>query len=314
MPSRTVQKKIAVVQDILRKLRFPDRFNTDQTAHCVLAMADASPRERLVLGHTTLREGARIHDMIEFARAELGRNYAENTRESIRKSSCKQLVDHGLAVANPDDPARSTNSGNWHYVLADDFLAILDCADDSKRQKLIARWVAGHPARMRDALKLEAVHQQKAKLPEGVEVTLSPGMHNALVKMILEVFLPRFVEGPKTLYVGDTREKMLYVNEPLCAKLGIELGVHEKLPDLLLYSEKQGRLFAVEAVTSVGPITDLRRREIAELLGAAVKVVYVTAFPTKQEFKKFADQLAWGTVVWIAEEQEHIVRFNGHIP
>jgi len=314
MPSRTVKKKIALVQDILRQLRFPDRFNTEQTAHCVLAMADGKPRERLVLGHATLREGARIHDMIEFARAEIGKDYAENTRESIRKSSCKQLVDHGLAVANPDDPARSTNSGNWHYVLADDFLAILDCADDSKRQKLIAKWLAGHPERMRDALELEAAHQQKAKLPEGVEITLSPGMHNALVKVILEVFLPRFVEGPRTLYVGDTRDKMLYVNEPLRVKLGIELGVHEKLPDVLLYSEKQGRLFAIEAVTSVGPITDLRRREIAELLGAVAKVVYVTAFPTKQEFKRFADQLAWGTVIWIAEEPEHIVRFNGHIP
>lgn len=314
MPSRTIKKKIAVVQDILRQLRFPDRFNSEQTAHCALAMADGKPRDGLVLGHRTLREGARIHDMIEFARAELGRDYAENTRESIRKSSCKQLVGHGLAVANPDDPARSTNSGNWHYVLADDFLAILDCMDDPKRKKLISKWLAGHPERMRDALELEAAHQQKARLPEGVEITLSPGMHNALVKVILEVFLPRFVEGPRTLYVGDTREKMLYVNEPLRVKLGIELGVHEKLPDLLLYSEKQGRLFAVEAVTSVGPITDLRRREIAELLGAAVKVVYVTAFPTRQAFKKFADQLAWGTVVWIAKEPEHVVRFNGHIP
>ena len=50
-------------------------------------------------------------------------------------------------------------------------------------------------------------------------------MHNALVKVILEVFLPRFVEDPRTLYVGDTREKMLYVNEPLRVKLGIELGL-----------------------------------------------------------------------------------------
>lgn len=314
MPSRAVKKKIALVQDTLRQLRFPGRFNTDQTAHCVLAMADDKPRKGLVLGHATLRSGARIHDMIGFARAKLGKNYAENTRESIRKSSCKQLVDHGLAVANPDDPARSTNSGNWHYVLANDFLAILDCTDDSKRQKLITKWLAGHPERMRYALELEAAHQQKAALPEGVNVILSPGMHNALVKMILEVFLPRFVEEPKTLYVGDTRYKMLYVNEPLRAKLGIKLGVHEKLPDLLLYSEKQARLFAVEAVTSVGPITDLRRREIAELLGEAVKVAYVTAFPTKQEFKKFADQLAWDTIAWIAEEPGHVVRFNGHIP
>lgn len=100
------------VRKMLDELCFPARFNTAQTAHCVLAMADNKPRNGLVLGHKSLREGARIHDMIDFARTELGKRYAENTRESIRKSSCKQLVDYGLAVANPDDPARSTNSGN----------------------------------------------------------------------------------------------------------------------------------------------------------------------------------------------------------
>lgn len=314
MKSRTVKLKISRVQDILRQLRFPERFNTEQTAHCVIAMADTRSRDGLVLGHKTLREGARIHDMIEFARAELARDYAENTRESIRKSSCKQLVDHGLAIANPDDPARSTNSGNWHYVLAKDFLRILDCTDASKLQKLIARWLARHPERMRETLKLKAYHQIKVKLPEGVNLTLSPGKHNALVKMILDVFLPQFIERPKTLYVGDTRDKMLHINEALRNKLCIELGVHEKLPDLLLYSEKQNRIYAIEAVTSVGPITDLRRREIAELLGTSTKTVFVTAFLTRQDFKKFVNQLAWGTVVWIAEEPDHIIRFNGHIP
>jgi adenine-specific DNA-methyltransferase len=277
-------------------------------------MADDKPRDHLVLGHKTLREGARIHDMIEFSRAELGKNYAENTRESIRKSSCKQLVDHGLAIANPDDPARSTNSGNWHYVLAEDLLSILDCMDTSQREKMAAAWLAHRPDFDQEELALDDIHSHTVKLPEGKAITLSPGMHNALVKMILEGFLPRFVEEPRTLYVGDTRNKMLHIDEPLCRELGIQLGVHEKLPDLLVYSEKQKRVFAIEAVTSVGPITDLRRREIAELLGASTKTVFVTAFPRKQDFKKFADQLGWGTIVWIAEEPEHVIRFNGHIP
>lgn len=300
------------VKEILRELGFPERFNTEQTAHCVLAMADAHPREGLVLGHKTLREGARIHDTIAFARTELRKKYAENTRESIRKSSCKQLVDHGLAIANPDDPARSTNSGNWHYVLAQDFLEILDNAAVPKLAKLVAAWLRKHPERLRAILDIEAAHVQNAPLPDGTKLTLSPGKHNALVKLIVEVFVARFVEVPVPLYVGDTREKMLYVNEKVLKRLGIELGVHDKLPDVLFYSEARRRVFAIEAVTSVGPITDLRRREIQQLLGSN-EAVFVTAFPTRQDFKRFADQLAWGTAVWIADEPEHVVRFNGHI-
>lgn len=307
-----VRLSIKKVCELLRELGFPERFNTDQTAHCVIAMADTQPREGLVLGHRTLHEGARIHDMIAFARKELRKHYAENTRESIRKMSCKQLVDYGLAIANPDDPGRPTNSGNWHYVLASDFLDILNNASRPKLPKLVAAWLRKHPERIRNLLDLEAAHIQNALLPDGKKITLSPGKHNALVKLIVEVFAARFIEGPVALYIGDTREKMLFVNEESLKGLSVELGVHEKLPDVIFYSKTRRKMFAIEAVTSVGPITDLRRREIQKLLGRN-DVVFVTAFPSRGDFKKFADQLAWGTVVWIADEPEHIIRFNGHI-
>ncbi len=52
----------------------------------------------------------RIHDMLGFMRAEYGRDYAENTRETIRDESVKPLLEVGVAVTNPDHPERPVTS------------------------------------------------------------------------------------------------------------------------------------------------------------------------------------------------------------
>jgi hypothetical protein len=43
----------------------------------------------------------------------------------------------------------------------------------------------------------------------------------------------------------------------------------------------------------------------AMLIGCSVGKVYVTAFPDKKVYKKFIDQLAWETEVWIADDSWH---------
>ncbi len=39
--------------------------------------------------------------------------------------------------------------------------------------------------------------------------------------------------------------------------------------------------------------------------------VYVTAFPTRAEFRKNAADIAWETEVWIADNPDHMIHFNG---
>lgn len=39
--------------------------------------------------------------------------------------------------------------------------------------------------------------------------------------------------------------------------------------------------------------------------------VYVTAFPDKSEFKKYTAEIAWETEVWIADNPDHMIHFNG---
>ena len=80
------------VRVLLQQLGLDRRLITEQSAICVLALADGAERDSLLAGKKRLRDGARIHDIIEFARHECGKEVAENTRESYRKLSLQPSV------------------------------------------------------------------------------------------------------------------------------------------------------------------------------------------------------------------------------
>ena len=68
----------------------------------------------------------------------------------------------------------------------------------------------------------------------------------------------------------------------------------------------------IEAVTSHGPVSPKRWVELEEAFkGCKVGLVYVTAFPDHAEFRKNAADIAWETEVWIADNPDHMIHFNG---
>lgn len=84
------------------------------------------------------------------------------------------------------------------------------------------------------------------------------------------------------------------------------------MPDIIIYNEKQDWLYLIEAVTSHGPISPKRIVELEELLLANNSgKIYVTAFPSMEEFRKHSMNIAWETEVWIMDIPDHLIHFNG---
>ena len=48
-------------------------------------------------------------------------------------------------------------------------------------------------------------------------------------------------------------------------KLGFEITLHDKMPDVVLYRKDKNWIYFVESVTSVGPMDSKRILEIAEM-------------------------------------------------
>jgi len=114
------------------------------------------------------------------------------------------------------------------------------------------------------------------------------------------------------LYIGDTAKKHAVFEREQLTKLGVPITEHDKLPDIVLYHAKKRWLFMVEAVTSHGPVSPKRHREIESFLGnCPAERVYVTAFLSIADFRKYAADIAWETEVWIAATPDHMIHFNG---
>ena len=118
--------------------------------------------------------------------------------------------------------------------------------------------------------------------------------------------------GAVPLYIGDVRKKFIYHDIIKLKKLGITINPHSKIPDVIIHYPKKNWLVLIEAVTSHGPIDAKRRKELNKLFSKSnIGLVYVTAFLDFKTFKKYCEQIAWESEVWVAEHTSHMIHFNG---
>ena len=133
------------------------------------------------------------------------------------------------------------------------------------------------------------------------DYTFSPGSHNQLQKAILEEFAPRFAPNSECLYVGDTTQKDMVKNVDKLAELGFDITLHDKMPDVVLYKEDKNWIYFIEAVDSVGPMSPARVLDINTMTkDVTAGKIFITAFLSVDKYKRFIDQLAWETEVWLA--------------
>lgn len=302
-------KNIDDALTVLAQLGLPRAQQNERSALCLLALLDLSPGKKWKQAGDPL---IGITPIMDWAKAHYASVYAPNTRETFRRQTMHQFVAAGIAFYNPDDPARATNSPNAVYQIEPATLALLKTFGSKAWTKNMAEWLATRQtlsARYAKARKLERI---PVKISRGKKIALSPGAHSKLIKAIIEDFAPRFAPGSVLIYAGDTGKKWGYFDETLLKKLGVSVDAHGKMPDVVLHYPERDWLLLVESVTSHGPVDGKRHEELAKLFKKTkLGLVYVTAFPDKPIYKKYAADIAWETEVWIADAPDHMIHFNG---
>ena len=129
---------------------------------------------------------------------------------------------------------------------------------------------------------------------------------------MIDDFCPRFTPGGKILYLGDADSKWALCEENALADLGITVGHHGKMPDLVVHMPDRNWLILLEAASSHGPVDSKRQFELAALFGASTAgLVYVSCFSHRAEFRKYVDKIAWESEVWCADHPTHMIHYNG---
>ncbi|MBF0235807.1 MAG: restriction endonuclease [Desulfamplus sp.] len=294
---------------IIISLGLPRAQQNERSSLCLLALLNLTPgkawsnSENPLLGITPIMDWVREH---------YDKEYAPNSRETVRRQTMHQFCDAGIALYNPDKPDRPVNSPKAVYQIERGALDLLRKYGTStwhdalisyraERETLVVRY-----AKERDQIRIPV------EIAQGKEITLSPGEHSELIRSIIEDFAPRFSPGSVLVYAGDTGDKWGYFDESLLTELGVDVDSHGKMPDVVLYYTKKNWLLLVESVTSHGPVDGKRHDELANLFSMSkAGLVYVTAFPNRTVMGRYLGEIAWETEVWIADAPSHIIHFNG---
>lgn len=223
--------KIEEAGEILKELQVPAKQQADLCCFALLAMANIKEQD---LWTSATNNWIRIHDVIAFTKENYGVTYAENSRETFRK----QAMHHFRNAAFIEDNGKETNSPNYRYRLTDEMLALIHSFGTAYWEAEKINFLQSHET----LIDLYASKRTMRKMPvriNGEDFTFSPGKHNELQKAIIEEFAPRFAPNSECLYVGDTTEKDLVKNVARLQDLGFTITLHDKMPDVVLYSEEK---------------------------------------------------------------------------
>lgn len=301
--------KLEEAKIILKSLGLPTRQQNDRSAYTLLSLLGLKEEDDWKKCTINL---IGIHDIIIYISENYQFHYAENSRESIRRQTIHQFEHAGLIERNADDPSRPTNSGNTVYSIIPEILDVFTTFGTRE-------WEGALRIFFDERDKLKDLYSQKREIHKisvkknDIELSFSSGEHNVLQKLIIEEFGSRFARNSKLLYVGDTADKSLYLLKHVMVKLGIPITQHDKLPDIILYNNDKNWLFLCEAVTSHGSISPKRYIELEEMLKKCyAEKIYCTCFLDIKTYKKYADDIAWETEIWIASNPDHMIHMNGH--
>lgn len=302
-------KKLVESKDILTQLQFEKEQTNDMSGYVLLALVQLTEEGPWSTLETPLIGIKRI---VQFISDHYGKKYKENTRESVRKNVLHQFLEQGLIVQNPDDPQRPPNSPKWCYQVTPEGKYLLESYGSDEWGGRLDEYLRLKPSLVERNRKSREMLKTPIVLPSGLEVQLSQGEHNQLIGDILTLFHPRFARDSEVLYIGDTGNKTIVFEEDRLRELGVVLHERGKLPDVVLYLRSKNWLYLIESVTSVGPVDDKRYWELVGLFGETSSgLIFVTVFPDRKRFSQFVTSISWETEVWIREDPDHLIHFNG---
>lgn len=300
-------KRIQEALDILKQISAPKAQQNERSALTLLALANVTPDYSW---QETQSPCLGITEMMDWFNTNYGKQYAPNTRETVRRQSIHQFVQMGLMINNPGNDDLPVNSPKNCYQLTSDAVRLIRAYGTEKWDSSLQEYLAAVPNRLEATVRNRPL--LAATAPDGTQILLTRGGQNPLIVKIIEEFCPHFAPGGEVLYAGDAGEKFNPLGIAKLEAIGCKFDKHGKMPDVIIHDVARDWLVIVEATTTHGPVDRKRRNELDDLFaGCGKKLVFVTAFLTRRDMVKYLADIAWETEVWVAESPDHLIHFNG---
>jgi hypothetical protein len=314
----TVQVRVNEALDILSALGVPVEGLTarrkEKMAKAFLAVAGLQPKTPWAdVKDSSSGRQLLSRQVIAAMNLHWGEAIADSSYDDIRRKDLVLPVAALVVLNSAKNPDANTNDGTRGFALNPSAATAIRTFGTAAWEIELAKFLSGRQLLSEQLKRDRNLARIPVQIKDGLSLTFSPGAHNLLQKHVIENFLPIFGFGAQVLYVGDTANKSLFVDQAGLAELAFFELAHDKLPDVVAYSKNKNWLFLIEAVTTVNPISELRRRTLSLLTAkCTADVIYITAFADRAGYRRHAHDIAWETEVWIADAPEHMIHFNGN--
>lgn len=157
---------------IIIALGLPRAQQNERSALSLLALLNLTPgkawtdAEKPLMGITPIMNWVREH---------YGKEYAPNTRETIRRQTMHQFCDAGVALYNPDKPDRPVNSPKAVYQIEPAALALVRSFDTPAWHDSLAAYLAERETLVAKYAKEREQNLIPVEIASGQKITLSRG-------------------------------------------------------------------------------------------------------------------------------------------
>jgi type II restriction enzyme len=312
---RAVKRMLNEAWDILLAVGIPivgrPLRRRERIAACMMAVAGVK-RKWTEAKSSSDGRNLKTREVIPYVNQHFEENISSGSYDNVRRHDLKELVEEGFLLNSGDKPGRATNDPTRGYALSDEFAVLVRTYGTPAWNSSLGNFMKGKTTRQQKMRRERAMAMLPVTLPNGEKLRLKYDEHNTLQKAVVEEFLPRWTKGAEVLYVGDASNRHLLYESKRMGELGVPELSRNELPDIIAYCKGQNWLYVIEAVTSGGPISEARLMQLKKLLADTKPgVVYVTAFLTRKDHRKYADQIAFETEVWTADFPDHLQHLNG---
>ncbi|MBQ9362629.1 MAG: hypothetical protein IJT97_04310 [Bacteroidaceae bacterium] len=311
-----VKKLIMSMLNVLEAVGIPIESKSDKTkvriAEAVLAVAGIKKSFAEAISSDE-KKFLTTRQIIDYENKYLEGKYSPGSYDDIRRHHLIMLTTAGYVVNSSQLDIQSTNNPTRGYATSPIFTELLRSYGTIYWSNTLELFKQKNKELKEQLARKRELERIPVILPSGVEIRLSAGEHNELQRDIIQQFLPRFGFGSEVLYLGDTTDKYLIREDEKLKVLNFFELEHEELPDVVAYSQEKNLLFLIEAVHSFGQMNEIRVKKLKDKLkDCPAHLVFVSAFENKKIFRKFSEDIAWESEVWISDNPDHMIHFNGY--
>ena len=147
-------------------------------------------------------------------------------------------------------------------------------------------------------------------LVDGTPFAFAPGRPYSLLVDTLELFGPFQVPNALMLYVQSKAYNLSICERESLARLGVPYIPDMQFTDIILYSKESNRLYLLDISTSHGPIMEQRKGILEEYFkNCRAGRVYVSVFFNRDDYSPFAEEIAWGSHVWMVPIPNYLIAY-----